>query len=113
MQTKKSKAVSVSTPEISVSSEVTKPRARTKSVTPQIKPVSVEKPLKAAATVRHTRVSSRKPVKSSESIGQAFTNSDVSSRAYHIWLERGCPEGTELENWARAEQEIRAFAAGQ
>ena len=111
MLTKKSKVVSVSTPEISVSPEVTKPRARAKTSTSQIT-VPAEKPLKAAATVRHTRVSSRKPMKAAEPMSQSFGISDVASRAYHIWLERGCPEGTELENWARAEQELRALAVG-
>ena len=110
MLTKKSKAVSVPTPEISVTAEVTKPRARAKSSTPQIK---TEKPVKAVAAARHTRVSSRKPVKSVEPMSQSITTADVATRAYHIWLERGCPAGTELENWSRAEHELRSIAVGQ
>ena len=114
MVTKKSKPASVSTQETSVSLEVTKPRARTKSSTSPADSVSVEKPVKGLATVRHTRVSSRKPVKSSvEPTGQSITSADVAFRAYHIWLERGCAEGTEFENWTLAEQELRALAAGQ
>jgi hypothetical protein len=27
-------------------------------------------------------------------------------RAYHIWLEEGCPAGREKENWQRAESEL-------
>lgn len=110
MQTKKSKDVSVSTPEISMTAEVTKPRARTKSSTPQIK---TEKPVKAVTTVRHARVSSRRPVKPVEPTSQSITSADVATRAYHIWLERGCPSETELENWARAEQELRSMAVAQ
>ena len=112
MLTKKSKSASVSTPEISVSPEVTKPRARTKSST-SIDLLSGEKPVKGLSTVRHTRVSSRKAAKSAEPMAQAFSSTDVASRAYHIWLDRGCPEGTELENWILAEQELGAMTASQ
>jgi hypothetical protein len=30
----------------------------------------------------------------------------VSERAYEIWMERGCPEGTAEEDWYMAEREI-------
>ena len=30
----------------------------------------------------------------------------VSERAYEIWMERGCPEGTAEEDWYAAEREI-------
>lgn len=31
----------------------------------------------------------------------------ISKRAYELWLERGCPEGSPEEDWYRAESEIR------
>jgi hypothetical protein len=31
---------------------------------------------------------------------------DVAQRAYHIYLDEGCPEGRHLEHWLRAESEI-------
>ncbi len=33
---------------------------------------------------------------------------EIAERAYHIWLERGCPDGTCTENWLRAETELRS-----
>jgi hypothetical protein len=30
----------------------------------------------------------------------------VRLRAYHIWLEEGCPAGRDKENWQRAEAEL-------
>ena len=32
---------------------------------------------------------------------------EIAERAYHIWLERGCPEATCMENWLQAETELR------
>ena len=119
MLPKKAKAVSVPTPEISVSQEGTKPRARAKTLTTKTKttPAIAEKPVKKTI-VRHASVSSRKAAKSVEpvlasaaTLSPAFTDADVAARAYHIWLESGCPEGTEHQNWIRAEQELRAKAA--
>lgn len=34
------------------------------------------------------------------------TKEMVAARAYEIWQERGCPEGSEQENWYQAEQEL-------
>jgi Protein of unknown function (DUF2934) len=34
----------------------------------------------------------------------------VRRRAYELWLERGCPEGSPDDDWYRAEQEF-AFGA--
>lgn len=36
----------------------------------------------------------------------AMDGPDVAQRAYHIYLEEGCPEGRHLEHWLRAESEI-------
>ena len=117
MLTKKSKIVSVSASEVSVSPEVTKPRARAK-VTTKTKAAVVETVAKPAAIVRHTRVSVRKPIKAAEPVIQfapvvtdLVTGSEIANRAYHIWLENGCPEGTEVENWTRAECELRMAAS--
>jgi hypothetical protein len=30
----------------------------------------------------------------------------ISKRAYELWLERGCPEGSPEEDWYRAEREL-------
>jgi hypothetical protein len=37
----------------------------------------------------------------------------LSERAYAIWEKSGCPEGTALEDWLRAEAELAAAPAVQ
>jgi hypothetical protein len=37
------------------------------------------------------------------STGESF---DISARAYAIWEQAGCPDGTALDNWLQAEAEI-------
>lgn len=40
----------------------------------------------------------------------------IARRAYQIWQSRGCPCGTEAQDWAQAEAELRAaqyFRAGK
>ena len=34
------------------------------------------------------------------------THEEISLRAYHIFIERGCTPGNEQEDWLRAEQEL-------
>jgi len=34
----------------------------------------------------------------------------ISKRAYELWLERGCPEGSPEEDWYRAEREVGIVA---
>ena len=118
MLIKKTKSVSVSTSDAGVSPEVTKPRARAKSSTNKL---SVAEPaVMPALKVRHASVSSRKLVKAAEPVAPSMSNispivttADVATRAYHIWMETGCPQGNELENWTRAEHELRSMAVGQ
>lgn len=48
-----------------------------------------------------------------EGPGQEFSNGlrclqdEIARLAYHFWEERGCPTGSEAEDWFRAEQEVR------
>jgi hypothetical protein len=37
---------------------------------------------------------------------RAPTQEEISSRAYEIYLSEGCPEGSSLEHWLRAEREL-------
>jgi hypothetical protein len=34
------------------------------------------------------------------------TTAEIAERAYHLWLERGCPEGSDEQNWLEAEREL-------
>ena len=36
----------------------------------------------------------------------AFSHEQIAVRAYMIWIDRGQPEGTELENWLEAERQL-------
>lgn len=35
----------------------------------------------------------------------------IRERAYQIWQEKGCPEGSDHEHWFLAEQEVASAAA--
>ncbi len=35
------------------------------------------------------------------------TAEQVATRAYHIWLERGCTHGSDVQDWLRAEAELK------
>jgi hypothetical protein len=36
----------------------------------------------------------------------------IAQRAYEKWVKRGCPHGTDVENWMQAEAEINAEQEG-
>jgi biotin carboxyl carrier protein len=50
-----------------------------------------------------------KPVKT-ELPGRLYqpTRDEIQARAFQIYLSEGCKPGTDLENWLRAEKELRA-----
>jgi hypothetical protein len=35
---------------------------------------------------------------------------EIGERAYHLWWERGCQEGTAEQNWLEAERELQDAA---
>ena len=35
------------------------------------------------------------------------TEEEIRSRAHEIWLERGSPAGSDMEDWLAAEEELR------
>ncbi len=37
------------------------------------------------------------------------SNREIASRAYELWLERGCPDGSAEEDWHQAEQEVESL----
>ena len=40
-----------------------------------------------------------------------ITHDEISQRAYEIFVERGCPEGRDMEHWLEAEAQLRAGTA--
>ncbi len=36
------------------------------------------------------------------------TTEEIQTRAFEIYVSEGCKEGSDLENWLRAEKELRA-----
>jgi Protein of unknown function (DUF2934) len=39
------------------------------------------------------------------------TNGDIARRAYELYLGRGCEHGYDVDDWMRAERELRANSA--
>jgi len=37
---------------------------------------------------------------------RAVTQEEIAARAHAIWLEQGCPDGRDVENWLQAEREL-------
>ena len=118
MTPKKAKTVTVS-PNPSTSPEV-KPRTRAKSTTANTQTPSPIVELAAKPTIkRHVSASARKSkavVAESNpapelDLNVATTTDEVALRAYHIWMERGCPQGTSTEDWLTAETELRTMSA--
>ncbi len=116
---KATKAVTV-TPNPSTISEV-KPRTRAKSATSKTQTPSpiVELAVKPAVK-RHVIASSRKSTNaavvestpaSNMKLDRSIRTEEVATRAYHIWMERGCPEGTSTEDWLTAEKELLSMSA--
>lgn len=38
----------------------------------------------------------------------AVGRDQIAERAYELWLEQGCPEGRDLDNWLEAERQLHA-----
>lgn len=70
-------------------------KGKTEKVAPAPAPAAAKapaKPIKAAAT--------GKPYEP--------TQEEIQTRAFEIYVSEGCKEGSDLENWLRAEKELRA-----
>jgi hypothetical protein len=56
------------------------------------------------APIDSTIEESSQPLQEDRQSGQP--GGTIAMRAYQLWLERGCPEGSPDEDWFRAEQEL-------
>jgi hypothetical protein len=41
-----------------------------------------------------------------EQVDATIEHGDIAQHAYHLWHQRGCPEGCPDDDWYRAEQEL-------
>jgi len=60
--------------------------------------------------VAKTKTASSPTVKKTRAAKPEPTREEIALRAYHIYLERGCTSGNELEDWVRAEKELRELS---
>ena len=60
----------------------------------------------ASTAVRHTAIPKVEIAAAAPSAPRAITTEMVASRAYEIWASGS--GGSDLENWSRAERELRA-----
>ena len=58
------------------------------------------KPVKAANTTPHELVEMF--------VAEKVSEDAVAALAYQLWQERGCPVGSDQEDWFRAEQQLRS-----
>ena len=61
---------------------------------------------KAAPAAKPTPTPTLKPTKAR--VPYAPTPEEIQTRAFEIYVSEGCREGSDLENWLRAEQELRS-----
>ena len=71
-----------------------------------VQPVKKAAPRVRAAKHR-TTTAAVIPSEESQAISQEFTHAMVAARAYGYWESRGYQGGDELEDWFRAEDELR------
>jgi hypothetical protein len=50
-----------------------------------------------------------KPVKAAVPVAASYqpTKDEIQARAFEIYVSEGCKEGSDLENWLRAEKDLR------
>ncbi len=119
MTPKKSIKAVTTSPKPSTSSDV-KSRTRAKSATTNTPSPIVELAAAKPTIKRHVSASARKSTKavvvestpaSDIMLDRSIATDEVALRAYHIWMERGCPEGTSTEDWLIAETQLRSMSA--
>jgi hypothetical protein len=61
---------------------------------------------------RHTSDVTKKSV-SSATVAADPDRKSIEALAYELWLKRGCPVGSDQEDWFRAERELRNAGSAQ
>ncbi len=60
----------------------------------------------AAAQLASTGVEPAAPVAASSAVSTSELTEQIRARAYELWIERGCRDGSAEQDWAEAEAEI-------
>lgn len=80
-------------------------------------PVKKPRARKAKAPAKRAKAAAEAPAPESDTAPLAHepTQEEIAKLAYQFWIERGCQHGHDLEDWERAERELRARyqAAGE
>ncbi|MDA1237024.1 MAG: DUF2934 domain-containing protein, partial [Acidobacteria bacterium] len=76
-----------------------KPATATESLTKKAAPRR-----KPAATVKTTTTPRERKASAAAPASDAPNSKEIERLAYKLWEERGCPEGTSLEDWNRAQE---------
>ena len=64
-----------------------------------------------AAMMMRERSMVSEPVKTAATIGP--TESEIATRAYQLWLDNGCPVGSDKEDWFRPEAMLKNPLVGK
>ncbi|WP_395748882.1 DUF2934 domain-containing protein [Prosthecobacter sp.] len=73
---------------------------------PAAKPLNGVSSRTPAAAASHAPVAGSAHASSGENSLVPSLQDQIAARAYDIWQQQGCPEGTHEHNWTQAEQEI-------
>jgi hypothetical protein len=44
-------------------------------------------------------------------VTDAVDQNEIAARAYQLWCERGCPIGSDQEDWFKAESELKGLSS--
>jgi len=58
---------------------------------------------------RALEIDSKKSVAGKQEVQAAVDETSISTRAYELWQTRGCPIGSDQEDWFNAEAELRSI----
>ena len=73
--------------------------------------VAKAKPAAKASKATKTTASSatNSLLKLNGAVNGGVTSETIAERAYFLWLEKGCPEGTAAQDWVEAERQLSAY----
>jgi Protein of unknown function (DUF2934) len=95
-----------------MSEEIKKVKAPAKPKKAVAEKVVAEKPEKKAAVKKASvKTESKAAAKTGIAVVKPVTHEEVSALAARFWAERGYQDGHHLEDWHRAEQELRGKAS--